>query len=73
MQRATNITYQGHHVTRNKEDQVVGTTGGFCGYTVWLTGLSGAGKHVSMALEEYLVCHIFSCYTLDGDDIHQFQ
>ncbi|XDB53709.1 hypothetical protein AB1E18_007226 [Capra hircus] len=60
MQRATNITYQGHHVTRNKEDQVVGTT-----------GLSGAGKHVSMALEEYLVCHIFSCYTLDGDDIHQ--
>ncbi|KAB0355814.1 hypothetical protein FD755_021755 [Muntiacus reevesi] len=72
MQRATNITYQAHHVTRNKGDQVVGTTGGFCGCTVWLTGCSGAGKTtVSMALEEYLVCHIISCYTLDGDSIHQ--
>ena len=72
MQRTTNITYQAHHVTSNKGDQVVGTTDGFCGYTVWLTGLSGAGKTtVSMVLEEYLVCHIISCYTLDGDNIHQ--
>ncbi|KAB0352405.1 hypothetical protein FD754_017262 [Muntiacus muntjak] len=72
MQRATNITYQAHHVTRNKGDQVVGTTGSFCGCTVWLTGCFGAGKTtLSMALEEYLVCHIISCYTLDGDSIHQ--
>ncbi|OWK01414.1 hypothetical protein Celaphus_00018898 [Cervus elaphus hippelaphus] len=72
MQRATNITYQAHHVTRNKGDHVVGTTGGFCGCIVWLTGCSGAGKTtVSMALEEYLVCHIISCYTLEGDSIHQ--
>ena len=37
-----------------------------------LLGLSGAGKTtVSMALEEYLVCHGIPCYTLDGDNIRQ--
>lgn len=36
------------------------------------SGLSGAGKTtVSMALEEYLVCHGIPCYTLDGDNIRQ--
>ncbi|NXU59633.1 PAPS1 synthase, partial [Turnix velox] len=72
MQRATNVTYQAHHVSRNKRGQVVGTRSGFRGCTVWLTGLSGAGKTtVSMALEEYLVCHGIPCYTLDGDNIRQ--
>uniref|UniRef100_A0A4W5LFR9 3'-phosphoadenosine 5'-phosphosulfate synthase 1 n=1 Tax=Hucho hucho TaxID=62062 RepID=A0A4W5LFR9_9TELE len=72
MQRATNVTYQAHHVSRNKRGQVVGTRGGFRGCTVWLTGLSGAGKTtVSMALEEYLVCHGIPCYSLDGDNIRQ--
>ncbi|XP_077102276.1 bifunctional 3'-phosphoadenosine 5'-phosphosulfate synthase 1 [Siphateles boraxobius] len=72
MQRATNVTYQAHHVSRNKRGQVVGTRGGFRGCTVWLTGLSGAGKTtVSMALEEYLVCHGIPCYTMDGDNIRQ--
>ncbi|KAA0721986.1 Bifunctional 3'-phosphoadenosine 5'-phosphosulfate synthase 1 [Triplophysa tibetana] len=71
-QRATNVTYQAHHVSRNKRGQVVGTRGGFRGCTVWLSGLSGAGKTtVSMALEEYLVCHGIPCYTLDGDNIRQ--
>uniref|UniRef100_A0A8C6TN28 3'-phosphoadenosine 5'-phosphosulfate synthase 1 n=1 Tax=Neogobius melanostomus TaxID=47308 RepID=A0A8C6TN28_9GOBI len=70
--KATNVTYQAHHVSRNKRGQVVGTRGGFRGCTVWLTGLSGAGKTtVSMALEEYLVCHGIPCYTLDGDNIRQ--
>lgn len=37
-----------------------------------ILGLSGAGKTtVSMALEEYLVCHGIPCYTLDGDNIRQ--
>lgn len=37
-----------------------------------ISGLSGAGKTtVSMALEEYLVCHGIPCYTLDGDNIRQ--
>uniref|UniRef100_A0A8D3DL62 3'-phosphoadenosine 5'-phosphosulfate synthase 1 n=1 Tax=Scophthalmus maximus TaxID=52904 RepID=A0A8D3DL62_SCOMX len=72
MQRATNVTYQAHHVSRNKRGQVVGTRGGFRGCTVWLSGLSGAGKTtVSMALEDYLVCHGIPCYTLDGDNIRQ--
>uniref|UniRef100_A0A8C5AF94 3'-phosphoadenosine 5'-phosphosulfate synthase 1 n=1 Tax=Gadus morhua TaxID=8049 RepID=A0A8C5AF94_GADMO len=72
MHRATNVTYQAHHVSRNKRGQVVGTRGGFRGCTVWLSGLSGAGKTtVSMALEEYLVCHGIPCYTLDGDNIRQ--
>uniref|UniRef100_A0A8C5N4Y4 Uncharacterized protein n=1 Tax=Gouania willdenowi TaxID=441366 RepID=A0A8C5N4Y4_GOUWI len=72
MQRATNVTYQAHHVSRKKRGQVVGTRGGFRGCTVWLTGLSGAGKTtVSMALEEYLVCHGIPCYSLDGDNIRQ--
>ena len=39
MQRATNVTYQAHHVSRNKRGQVVGTRGGFRGCTVWLTGM----------------------------------
>uniref|UniRef100_A0A4W4GZ53 Uncharacterized protein n=1 Tax=Electrophorus electricus TaxID=8005 RepID=A0A4W4GZ53_ELEEL len=70
--RATNVTYQAHHVSRNKRGQAVGTRGGFRGCTVWLTGLSGAGKTtVSMALEEHLVCHGIPCYTLDGDNIRQ--
>lgn len=47
----------------------------FCAYVVILLnilGLSGAGKTtVSMALEEYLVCHGIPCYTLDGDNIRQ--
>ncbi|XP_051785925.1 bifunctional 3'-phosphoadenosine 5'-phosphosulfate synthase 1-like [Erpetoichthys calabaricus] len=37
MQRATNVTYQAHHVSRNKRGQVVGTRSGFRGCTVWLT------------------------------------
>lgn len=37
-QRATNVTYQAHHVSRNKRGQVVGTRGGFRGCTVWLSG-----------------------------------
>ncbi|XP_030058940.1 bifunctional 3'-phosphoadenosine 5'-phosphosulfate synthase 2 isoform X2 [Microcaecilia unicolor] len=69
-QRATNVVYQAHHVSRSKRGQVVGTRGGFRGCTVWLTGLSGAGKTtIGFALEEYLVSHGIPCYSLDGDNI----
>ncbi|XP_069836437.1 bifunctional 3'-phosphoadenosine 5'-phosphosulfate synthase 2 isoform X2 [Dendropsophus ebraccatus] len=69
-QKSTNVVYQSHHVTRNKRGQVVGTRGGFRGCTVWLTGLSGAGKTtLGFALEEYLVSHAIPCYSLDGDNI----
>ncbi|MEQ2198576.1 Bifunctional 3'-phosphoadenosine 5'-phosphosulfate synthase 2, partial [Xenoophorus captivus] len=68
--RSTNVVYQAHHVSRNKRGQVVGTRGGFRGCTIWLTGLSGAGKTtISFALEEYLVSHAIPCYSLDGDNI----
>ncbi|XP_017338528.1 bifunctional 3'-phosphoadenosine 5'-phosphosulfate synthase 2b isoform X1 [Ictalurus punctatus] len=69
-QRATNVVYQAHHVSRSKRGQIVGTRGGFRGCTVWLTGLSGAGKTtIGFALEEYLVSHGIPCYSLDGDNI----
>ncbi|XP_068807213.1 bifunctional 3'-phosphoadenosine 5'-phosphosulfate synthase 2 isoform X1 [Struthio camelus] len=68
--RATNVIYQAHHVSRSKRGQVVGTRGGFRGCTVWLTGLSGAGKTtIGFALEEYLVSHGIPCYSLDGDNV----
>uniref|UniRef100_A0A672PB36 Bifunctional 3'-phosphoadenosine 5'-phosphosulfate synthase 2-like n=1 Tax=Sinocyclocheilus grahami TaxID=75366 RepID=A0A672PB36_SINGR len=70
LQRATNVVYQAHHVSRSKRGQVVGTRSGFRGCTVWLTGLSGAGKTtIGFALEEYLVSHAIPCYSLDGDNI----
>ncbi|XP_070608345.1 bifunctional 3'-phosphoadenosine 5'-phosphosulfate synthase 2 isoform X1 [Erythrolamprus reginae] len=70
LQRSTNVVYQAHHVSRNKRGQVLGTKGGFRGCTVWLTGLSGAGKTtIGFALEEYLVSQGIPCYSLDGDNI----
>ncbi|XP_030909255.1 bifunctional 3'-phosphoadenosine 5'-phosphosulfate synthase 2 [Melopsittacus undulatus] len=67
---STNVVYQAHHVSRNKRGQVVGTRGGFRGCTVWLTGLSGAGKTtIGFALEEYLLSHGIPCYSLDGDNV----
>ncbi|XP_073722903.1 bifunctional 3'-phosphoadenosine 5'-phosphosulfate synthase 2b [Misgurnus anguillicaudatus] len=70
LSRATNVVYQAHHVSRSKRGQVVGTRAGFRGCTVWLTGLSGAGKTtIGFALEEYLVSHAIPCYSLDGDNI----
>nr|XP_033798763.1 bifunctional 3'-phosphoadenosine 5'-phosphosulfate synthase 2 isoform X2 [Geotrypetes seraphini] len=68
--KATNVVYQAHHVSRSKRGQIVGTRGGFRGCTVWLTGLSGAGKTtIGFALEAYLVSHGIPCYSLDGDNI----
>uniref|UniRef100_A0A8C8GZ63 Uncharacterized protein n=1 Tax=Oncorhynchus tshawytscha TaxID=74940 RepID=A0A8C8GZ63_ONCTS len=70
LNRSTNVVFQAHHVTRSKRGQVVGTRGGFRGCTIWLTGLSGAGKTtIAFALEEYLVSHGIPCYSLDGDNI----
>ena len=49
---------------------MLGQRGGFRGCTIWLTGLSGAGKTtISFALEEYLVSHGIPTYSLDGDNI----
>lgn len=69
-QRATNVTFQTQHVSRDKRGQVLGQRGGFRGCTVWFTGLSGAGKTtISFALEEYLVSQGIPTYSLDGDNV----
>ncbi|CAL1577543.1 unnamed protein product [Knipowitschia caucasica] len=68
--KSTNVFFQAHHVSRSKRGQVVGARSGFRGCTIWLTGLSGAGKTtLSFALEDYLVSHGIPCYSLDGDNI----
>ncbi|KAK3598352.1 hypothetical protein CHS0354_003373 [Potamilus streckersoni] len=68
MQRATNVAYQEHNVSRDKRGKALGK--GFRGCTVWLTGLSGAGKTtISFALEEYLVSQGIPAYSLDGDNV----
>lgn len=72
VQKATNVTVQKNHVTRNKRGQVLGRgdTSTFRGCTIWFTGLSGAGKTtLSFALEEFLVARGIPAYGLDGDNI----
>lgn len=45
---------------------------GHSGGVLWLTGLSASGKStLSMALEQALTVHGYSCYVLDGDNIRQ--
>jgi len=69
-EKATNVTFQSGHVSRNKRGQVMGRRGNFIGCTVWFTGLSGAGKTtLSFALEEYLVSRGIPAYGLDGDNM----
>ncbi|KAL5018835.1 hypothetical protein ScPMuIL_004557 [Solemya velum] len=70
VQRATNVVFQQHHVSRDKRGKALGQRGGFRGCTIWLTGLSGAGKTtISFALEEYLVSQGIPAYSLDGDNV----
>ena len=72
VQKATNVTVQQNHVTRNKRGELLGRgdSAAFRGCTVWFTGLSGAGKTtLSFALEEFLVARGIPAYGLDGDNI----
>jgi adenylylsulfate kinase len=65
-QRATNITWHQHHVTRDDREKLLGQKG----VTVWLTGLSGSGKStVAVAAEEVLVSRGRLAYVLDGDNV----
>ncbi|KAL6955900.1 Bifunctional 3'-phosphoadenosine 5'-phosphosulfate synthase 2 [Sarracenia purpurea var. burkii] len=69
-QVATNVTFQKHHVSRDKRGYTLGRHRGFRGCTVWFTGLSGAGKtSISFHLEEWLISRGISAYGLDGDNI----
>jgi 3'-phosphoadenosine 5'-phosphosulfate synthase len=65
------VTEQKHHVTREMRGQNLGRAfSGFRGCTVWLTGLSGAGKtSIAFELEAFLVSKGIPSYGLDGDNI----
>lgn len=65
-----NVTTQAHHVSRAKRGQAVGAVRGFRGCTVWLTGLSGAGKtSIAFQVEALLVSQGIPAYGLDGDNV----
>lgn len=70
LQVATNVTEQKHYVTREVRGQNLGLYRGFRGCTIWLTGLSGAGKtSIAFELEKFLVLKGIHAYGLDGDNI----
>lgn len=72
LQKATNVTFQSHHVSRNKRGQILGQRDGFRGCTIWFTGFSGAGKTtIAFGLEEYLCSRGIPAYGLDGDNVRQ--
>jgi adenylylsulfate kinase len=66
-QRATNIVW--HQGAVNREDRQ--RLNGHRGCTVWLTGLSGAGKStIAVDLEKRLLERGVRTYILDGDNVH---
>lgn len=70
--KSTNVTYQAHHVSRDKRGQIMGQRAGFRGCTIWFTGLSGAGKTtISFGVEDYLCSFGIPAYGLDGDNVRQ--
>ncbi|XP_043278456.1 bifunctional 3'-phosphoadenosine 5'-phosphosulfate synthase 2 [Venturia canescens] len=70
MTTCTNVSAQAHHVSRAKRGQTLGSLRGFRGCTVWLTGLSGAGKtSIAFQVEKFLVERGIAAYGLDGDNV----
>jgi adenylylsulfate kinase len=64
--RATNITWHGGAVTRADRERLLGQRG----VTVWLTGLSAAGKStIAVLLERMLLERGRLAYRLDGDNV----
>jgi adenylylsulfate kinase len=65
-QRATNITWHGGAVTHDDRQRLLGQRG----VTLWLTGLSAAGKStIAVILEKMLVERGRLAYRLDGDNV----
>jgi adenylylsulfate kinase len=65
-QRATNITWHGGTVSRADRERLLGQRG----VTVWLTGLSAAGKStIAVILERMLLERGRHAYRLDGDNV----
>ncbi|XP_011311532.1 bifunctional 3'-phosphoadenosine 5'-phosphosulfate synthase [Fopius arisanus] len=70
MTTCANVSAQAHHVSRAKRGQTLGKLRGFRGCTVWLTGLSGAGKtSIAFQVEAILVERGIAAYGLDGDNM----
>jgi adenylylsulfate kinase len=64
--QATNITWHGGAVSRGARERLLGQRG----VTLWLTGLSGAGKStVAVILERMLLERGRLAYRLDGDNV----
>jgi len=65
-QKSTNITWHGGAVTRADRERLLGQRG----VTVWLTGLSAAGKStIAVLLERMLLERGRLAYRLDGDNV----
>ncbi|CAF4845257.1 unnamed protein product, partial [Rotaria sp. Silwood1] len=65
-----NIFFHHSKITHEKRSVSLSQRGVFRGSTVWLTGLSGAGKStIAFALEEYIINKGLPAYCLDGDNI----
>ena len=61
-----NVVWHGGHVTTSDRQRLLGQLP----MTIWLTGLSAAGKStLAFALERYLVNAGRVCYVLDGDNV----
>lgn len=65
-QVASNITWHGGEVARADRERLLGQRG----VTLWLTGLSGAGKStIAVILERMLLDRGRLAYRLDGDNV----
>ena len=65
-QKATNITWHEHHVSRDERASLKGHKGA----CLWYTGLSGSGKStIANAVDTKLFERGIHTYVLDGDNI----
>lgn len=65
-QRSTNITWHSGNVTRDDRQKLLGQRG----VTVWMTGLSAAGKSTIACIVESMLTRLGKfAYRLDGDNV----
>ncbi len=65
-QKATNVTWHGHHVTSEERQKL----NGHKGTVLWFTGLSGCGKStIANSVDRLLHDRGIHTYVLDGDNI----
>jgi adenylylsulfate kinase len=63
---SSNILWQEGHINIHDRQKIFNQVPA----TVWLTGLSGAGKStIAFLLERYLINKGHACYVLDGDNV----